>query len=150
VAIDGKSRVSAFAWNGGGWFGAQFGSTLWLLILGIVLLRKDSLPAWLCLARFLVFERVGLVSLAKPERLSAYAGCSAFSSWRPLVIAVVVVVVNTCGLSRATDSGSVGVNVGAVLGDCRCSRADVAVLPPGVQSEAGSHMTWPSRTGTVK
>lgn len=39
------SRVSpnpsAFSWNAGGWFGSQFGSTLWLLVVGVLSLFSD-------------------------------------------------------------------------------------------------------------
>ena len=41
----GARAGGAFAWKTGAWFGAQVGSTLWLVVLGIVLsLRDDSSP----------------------------------------------------------------------------------------------------------
>ena len=95
--------------------------------------------------RLLSVERVGLLSLARPGSGSARTpGCSAFYSRRRD---------HRCGRGgreyprplRATDCGSVGVNVPAVLGNCRWSCADVVLLPPGAHSEAASHMRWPNQ-----
>ncbi len=32
--VEDKQGAGAFQWNAGGWFGSQFGATLWLLLLG--------------------------------------------------------------------------------------------------------------------
>lgn len=37
----------AFRWNAGGWFGSQLGSTLWLLILGVLLCARGKVLAGL-------------------------------------------------------------------------------------------------------
>ena len=59
MATEQNIAPSSFTWNVGGWFGSQLGCTLWLLILGLVLFRKDSLSAWACVASFLVLNAWG-------------------------------------------------------------------------------------------
>lgn len=106
MTTDGNRTPSVFAWNAAGWFGAQGGCTLWLLILGFVLLRKDSLAAWACVASFLVLNAWGLYLWRSRERLSAYAGLQRFLLAASVIIAVVVVVVNTRGLSEPPTPGA--------------------------------------------
>ena len=106
MATDRNSTPSAFAWNVGGWFGAQLGCTLWLPILGLVLLRKDALAAWVCVASFLVLNAWGFYLWRARERLSAYAGLQRFLLAASVIIAVVVVVVNTRGLSEPPNAGA--------------------------------------------
>jgi hypothetical protein len=97
---------SAFTWNTGGWFGAQFGSTLWLLILGLVLVRTDALAAWLCVAGFLVLNAWGFHLWRARGWLSAYAGLQRFLLAAAVVVTVVVVVVNGRGLSEPSAPGA--------------------------------------------
>jgi hypothetical protein len=106
VTTDESTRPFAFAWNAGGWFGTQIGCTLWLLILGFVLLSKDSLVAWLCVASFLVLNAWGLYLWRSRERLTAYAGLQRFLLMASVIIAVVVVVVNDRGLSEPPAPGA--------------------------------------------
>lgn len=100
MATEENSTPSAFTWNVGGWFGAQFGSTLWVLILGFVLFRKDALAAWICVASFLVLNVWGMYLWRNRERLAAYAGLQRFLLAASAIIALVVVVVNNRGLSE--------------------------------------------------
>ena len=44
MKLQGKAGVGAFQWNRGGWFGAQLGTTLWLVILGVLLLAQARPP----------------------------------------------------------------------------------------------------------
>ena len=106
MATDGNSAPSAFAWYAGGWFGAQFGCTLWLLILGFVLFPKDSLAAWVCVASFLLLNAWGLYLWRSRERLTAYAGLQRFLIAASVVIALVVWVVNSRGLSEPPAPGA--------------------------------------------
>jgi hypothetical protein len=106
VATEENSTPSAFAWYAGGWFGAQFGCTLWLLILGFVLFCKDVLAAWVCVASFLVSNAWGLYLWRSRERLTAYAGLQRFLLVASVIIALVVVVVNSRGLSEQPTQGS--------------------------------------------
>jgi len=106
VASSENSAPSAFEWNAGGWFGAQFGCTLWLLILGFVLFRQDALAGWTCVASFFVLNAWGLYLWRSRERLSAYAGLQRFLIAASVVIALVVWVVNTRGLSEPPTPGA--------------------------------------------
>ena len=87
MATDGRGRLSAFAWNAGGWFGTQLGCTLWLLILGFVLFSKDPLAAWVCLAGFLVLNAWALYLWRSRKQLSAYAGLQRFLLAASVIIA---------------------------------------------------------------
>ena len=61
-----------FQWNAGGWFGPQLGGTLWLLLLGLVLLPKDVLAALVVLACFAGANAVGLSLWRRRHRIAAY------------------------------------------------------------------------------
>jgi hypothetical protein len=89
---------SAFAWYAGGWFGTQFGSTLWMLILGFVLLSRDQLGALACIAGFLILNAWGLYLWRSRTRLTAYAGLQRFLLVASVIIAAVVAAVNLRGL----------------------------------------------------
>jgi len=97
---------SSFAWNAGGWFGSQLGCTLWLLILGLVLLRKDAVAAWVCVAGFVVLNVWGLYLWRSRVRRSAYSGVQRFLVVASVMIAVVVLVVNARGASEPPAGGS--------------------------------------------
>lgn len=99
MVTDANSARSAFSWNASGWFGSQLGCTLWLLILGSVLLSKDALAAWVCLASFAVLNAWGLHLWRRREQLRAYAGLQRFLLAASVLIALVVVVVNARGAS---------------------------------------------------
>ena len=81
---------------------------------------------------------MGLLPLAgNRERLSAYAGLQRFLLVASVIIAVVVLVVNIRGVSEPPPSGSLVLDVPALLGDCSCSCVDAAVLLAGAQGQAG-------------
>lgn len=96
----------AFVWNAGGWFGSQFGCTLWLLILGLVLLRRDAVAAGACLASFAISNAWGLYLWGRRARLSAYAGIQRFLLLASVLIVVVVWVVNVRGASAPPAPGT--------------------------------------------
>jgi len=106
MANDKNSAPSAFIWNTGGWFGSQVGSTIWMLILGFVLLSKDSLAASVCFGGFVVLNAWGLFLWRSRERLSVYAGLQRFLASATVVIALVVVVVNERGVSQPPAPGA--------------------------------------------
>jgi len=106
MATDENSTRSAFAWNAGGWFGSQLGCTLWLLILGVVLLSKDSLAAGVCIAGFVVLNAWGLYLWRGREQLGAYVGLQRFLLAASVIVALVVVVVNTRGVSEPPTPGA--------------------------------------------
>jgi len=106
MTTDGSSAPSAFSWNAGGWFGSQLGCTLWLLILGLVLLWKDAFAAWACVGGFVVLNAWGLVLWSRRERLSAYSAMQRFLAAASVVIGVVAVVVNGRGASEPPAPGA--------------------------------------------
>jgi hypothetical protein len=106
VASPENSTVSAFAWNAGGWLGTQVGCTLWVLILGFVLFRRDALVGWTCVSSFFVLNAWGLYLWRSRERLSAYAALQRFLIAASVVIALVVWVVNSRGLSEPPSPGA--------------------------------------------
>jgi hypothetical protein len=106
MATNGNSALTAFAWNAGGWFGSQLGCTLWLLILGVVRLSKDSPAAWVCVGGFVFLNARGLSLWRRREQLSAYAGLQRFLLATSVIIALVVVVVNSRGVSESPTPGA--------------------------------------------
>jgi hypothetical protein len=107
MAIDPSGVPTAFSWNFGGWFGSQLGSTLWLLLLGVVLLSQDSLVAWLCIVGFVFLNVWGLYLWRSRAHLTTYAGLQRFFSAASLTTALVVVMVNSRGLSTPPPPGTV-------------------------------------------
>lgn len=105
TAVESNGK-SAFAWNAGGWFGAQIGSTLWLLILGAVLLPGDSLTAWACLSGFLALNGWGWHLWHRRQHLGAHAALQRFLAAATAVIAGVVALVNARGLSEPPAPGA--------------------------------------------
>ena len=106
MTTDGNGARSAFSWNGGGWFGSQLGCTLWLLILGLVLVPKDSLASGFCVGAFLVLNAWGLYLWRRRDQVSAYGGLQRFLAAASLVIGLVVVVVNQRGVSELPTQGA--------------------------------------------
>ena len=101
-----ESAPTSFAWNAGGWLGGQFGCTLWLLILGLVLLGKDPVSAVVCLASFGVLNLWGLFLWRRRERLRAYAGLQWFLLAASVIIAVVTWVMHTRGVAEQPTRGA--------------------------------------------
>ena len=65
-------QKSAFQWNAGGWFGSQFGSTLWILIAALIFFTKDYQAALLTLACFLIPNLIGCWLWSSRQRIAAY------------------------------------------------------------------------------
>jgi hypothetical protein len=67
-----RPMPSAFQWNAGAWFGAQLGSTLWLLLLGVLFLWSGRLSgAWALLA-FVFSNGSALLLWLRRDRIGAY------------------------------------------------------------------------------
>lgn len=98
--------MNAFSWNTGGWFGGQRGCTLWLLILGAVLLAKDTVAATVCFTGFLVLNAWGLFLWSQRQQLAAYTALQRFLLAASLIIALVVVVLNDRGVSEPPPPGA--------------------------------------------
>lgn len=61
-----------FQWNTWAWFGAQVGSTLWMLILGIMYCFKDLTIAGIVLGCFLAANAIGLGMWLRRDQLLPY------------------------------------------------------------------------------
>lgn len=61
-------------WNLGGWLGAQLGSTVWILVAGILSLWTDVKSALIVIAIFVLANIIGLTIWRRRNTLSAYAG----------------------------------------------------------------------------
>jgi hypothetical protein len=106
MATEENNAQPAFSWNAWGWFGTQLGATLWMLILGVVLLSKDSLAALVNVGGFVVLNAWGLCLWQSRERLSAHAGFQRLLGASSVVIAFVVVVNNSRGSSQPRVPGA--------------------------------------------
>ena len=63
----------AFRWHAGAWFGAQIGSTLWLVILGVALsFRDDSSPGTAIIALAVAVNGIGLILWEHRDRMRPY------------------------------------------------------------------------------
>lgn len=61
-------------WNLGGWWGAQVGSTAWILVAGILSLWVDVTTALIVIALFVLANVFGMAIWRRRDRLSACAG----------------------------------------------------------------------------
>lgn len=61
-----------FQWNVGGWFGAQLGSAVWLLIAAPILLPKYVEAGVVALSCFLVPNTFGLILYLSRSRMAPY------------------------------------------------------------------------------
>jgi hypothetical protein len=64
--------LSAFQWNAGAWFGAQLGSTLWLLLLGVLFLWSGRPSGAWALVAFVLSNGSGLLLWLRRDRVAAY------------------------------------------------------------------------------
>lgn len=83
-----------FRWVAGGWFGAQCGSTLWLLPLGIGALPHDRISGVVAFSGFVVANGLGLLLWSARRRLSAFVGLQLLLAVMLVVFTTVIVVTN--------------------------------------------------------
>jgi hypothetical protein len=74
-------------WNTGGWFGAQLGSTLWVLIAALVLLPKHPVSGIIALSSFALPNIFGLMLYRNRNRLAPYPAIQ----WLVFVIGIFTV-----------------------------------------------------------
>lgn len=86
-----------FRWVAGGWFGAQCGSTIWLLPLGFGALHQDGVSGIVAFTGFAVANGLGLLLWAARRRLSAFVGLQLLLATLMVVFAIVIVVTNVRG-----------------------------------------------------
>ncbi len=72
VRKNAKLGSGQFQWNAGGWFGAQLGGSLWMLILGFTLLGRQPGLGALALALALLVNATGFLLWWRRDRLAPY------------------------------------------------------------------------------
>jgi hypothetical protein len=72
-----KEGSGKFQWNTGGWFGAQIGSTLWLLLLGMILLNKNVIIGSIILLFFILPNMMGWIIWSERHRIEPYPAIQA-------------------------------------------------------------------------
>lgn len=87
-------RSSPFAWNAVGWFGSLFGSTIWLLVLGVCALTEDAIAAGFVFASFVAASLWGILLWRRRARLTAYAGLQWLLVGLLVAFAVAIVTAN--------------------------------------------------------
>lgn len=97
--------TSAFSWNLGGWLGAQLGGSLWMLILGVVLLWREPVSGAVCLAAFAALNLWGVYLWKSRGKLTAYAGIQRLLMGVCATYLLVVWVVNASGASQPPSPG---------------------------------------------
>ncbi|MCP5055669.1 MAG: hypothetical protein GY937_02970 [bacterium] len=73
MELQGKRGAGAFQWNRGGWFGSQVGATLWLVLLGGVLLVQSQPVGGLVVLCGVVPNLIGLALWRRRQSISPYA-----------------------------------------------------------------------------
>ena len=106
----GARAGGAFAWKTGAWFGAQVGSTLWLVVLGIVLsLRDDSSPGTAIIALAVAANGIGLLLWEHRDAIRPYPAIQALIGVAACAALVAIVLID--GTSAWGLGGSEAANV---------------------------------------
>jgi len=87
-------QETRFVWNAGGWFGSQFGCTIWMLVLGVATAPIDVLSGVVALAGFALGNLWGLALWRRRDHVAAYSGLQWMLAGLVLVFAAVVVTTN--------------------------------------------------------
>ena len=85
----------SFRWNAGGWFGGQIGASLWLGILGALIVFSDVPAGLLALASFVILNAVGLLLWSLRGSLDAYPASQIFLAVCTVVVGVAVLFLGT-------------------------------------------------------
>lgn len=72
MELQGKRGAGAFQWNRGGWFGSQIGATVWLILLGAMLLFQSEPVGALVVVFGLIPNLIGYVLWRRRRTLSPY------------------------------------------------------------------------------
>jgi hypothetical protein len=86
--------VSRFTWNAGGWFGGQAGATIWLLLLGFILMFRDPVAGGVAIGCATLANLVGLGLWTNRKRISAYAGIQAMMGSTAVLALIAVIICN--------------------------------------------------------
>lgn len=92
-------------WNLGGWLGAQLGSTVWILVAGVLSLWVDVKTALVVMALFTVANVIGIAIWRHRDELSAYAGIQTLLPVVAVVGLATVYVLDRAGIYEAIQVG---------------------------------------------
>ncbi len=94
----------AFQWNVGGWFGGQVGSTLWLLILGVLLCFRGHVVAGLvALGCFAAANLFGTVLWTLRHRVAPFPAIECLLGVIFLFTIVALVAMDVLGVMQEID-----------------------------------------------
>jgi hypothetical protein len=96
--------LGRFQWNLGGWFGAQVGSTVWLLGAAPVLFQKNVEAGIVAILCFLLPNVLGLILHWKRSRMAPYPAFQWLIFVSGIVSIIFVVYLNQSGLVQEIDS----------------------------------------------
>jgi len=100
-----QSRVGPgrFQWNTGGWFGAQLGSTVWLILAATIQLPGYPKATVVALACFLVPNVFGLILFLNRHRVAPYPAIQWLICAIGVASIIFVVYLNRSDLVREID-----------------------------------------------
>lgn len=100
-----KAGTGRFQWSTGGWFGSQIGSTLWLFILGAVLLNKSTALGLLLLFLFILPNAAGWLLWRERHRIEPYPAIQALLGTIGVSSLFAVVVLDLSGYIAKLEPG---------------------------------------------
>jgi hypothetical protein len=92
-----------FQWNAGGWFGAQVGSTIWLLGAALTVLPTHVAAAVVAFLCFLLPNIIGLLLYLRRNRIAPYPALQGLILLVGIVSIILVLYLNHIGLVDQID-----------------------------------------------
>jgi hypothetical protein len=102
MQLQGRRGEGAFQWNRGGWFGSQLGATLWLVLLGVMLLGRSEPVGGLVLLSGILPNAVGLVLWRRRETLAPYPAIQALIAVCGLGALAALLSIGTAGIAMSS------------------------------------------------
>ncbi|MBW2232959.1 MAG: hypothetical protein JRH17_21440 [Deltaproteobacteria bacterium] len=107
MELQGRPGEGAFQWNRGGWFGSQLGATLWLVLLGALLLAQSKAVGGLVVLFGLVPNLIGLALWRRRHSLSPYPAVQGLIATCGLSALLAMLCIRTVGLGPSVDPPTV-------------------------------------------
>ncbi len=99
-----EEERAGFQWNAGGWFGAQFGCTVWIFVSAVITMPRDRTIGLTTLALFLTANAIGTGLWMWRDRLDAHRAIQVL-----ILLAGIYSFAATWTLDRAGQFESLGV-----------------------------------------